>query len=110
MVTASQSPGAEARRLLRHMRHGSLATFDRETGYPYASLVNFATDLAGLPVIFISQLARHTYNLQSNPRSSLLAARLPDSGDVLAGARVTVVGDFRQVAREAAAERYGAYQ
>ena len=106
MVTASGFPGAEARRLLRRIRHASLATLDRETGYPYASLVNFATDLMGRPVIFISQLARHTYNLQSNPSSSLLAAHLPDSGDVLTGARVTVLGEFRPVAREAVAERY----
>jgi len=107
MVTASGFPGAEARLLLRRMRHASLATLDRETGYPYASLVNFATDLAGRPVIFISRLARHTYNLQSNPSSSLLAAHLPDSGDALTGARVTVLGEFRPVARETVAERSG---
>jgi len=107
MVTASRFPGAEARRLLRHMRHGSLATLDRETGHPYASLVNFATDLAGQPVIFISGLARHTYNLQSSPKASLLAACLPPSGDVLTGARVTVLGEFEQIAAEGMAERYG---
>ena len=89
------------------MRHGSLATLDRETGHPYASLVNFATDLAGQPVIFISGLARHTYNLQSSPKASLLAARLPPSGDVLTGARVTVLGEFEQIAAEGMAERYG---
>jgi heme iron utilization protein len=107
MVTASGFSGAEARRLLRQIRHGSLATLDRETGYPYASLVNFATDLTGQPVIFISRLARHTYNLLSTPKASLLAARLPSSGDVLTGARVTVLGDFEPVAREDLAGRYG---
>ena len=107
MVTASRFPGAEARRLIRHMRHGSLATFDRDSGHPYASLVNFATDLAGLPVISISRLARHTYNLLYNPRASLLAARLPASGDMLTGARVTVLGDFEQITRETIADRYG---
>src|SRR6266540_1235926 len=101
MVTANGFSGVEARRLLRQIRHGSLATFDRETGYPYASLVNFATDLAGLPVIFISRLARHTHNLLFNPKASLLVARLPTSGDVLTGSRVTVLGEFQPVAREA---------
>jgi putative heme iron utilization protein len=107
MVTANGFSGFDARRLLRQIRHGSLATFDRETGYPYASLVNFATDLAGLPVIFISRLARHTHNLLFNPKASLLVARLPASGDVLTGSRVTVLGEFQPAAREAVAARYG---
>jgi heme oxygenase (biliverdin-IX-beta and delta-forming) len=106
-VTANGFSGVEARRLLRRIRHGALATFDRETGYPYASLVNFATDLAGLPVIFVSRLARHTHNLLSNPKASLLAARLPESGDILAGSRVTVLGELEPIAHEAIAERYG---
>jgi putative heme iron utilization protein len=106
METASRFTGTEARRLFRHVRHGSLATLDRETGYPYASLVNFATDLAGLPVIFVSRLARHTHNLLNNPKASLLAARLPASGDVLTGARATVLGTFEPARREEMAQRY----
>jgi heme iron utilization protein len=106
METASRFTGAEARHLLRHVRHGSLATLDRETGYPYASLVNFATDLAGKPVIFISRLARHTQNLLNNPKASLLAARLPASGDVLTGPRVTVLGTLASVTREEVGGRY----
>jgi putative heme iron utilization protein len=106
-MTASGFSGAEARRLLRNIRHGSLATIDRETGYPYASLVNFATDLAGWPVIFISRLARHTSNLLSNPKTSLLAVSPPPAGDVLTGGRVTVLGDMEKLDHESIAERYG---
>jgi putative heme iron utilization protein len=107
MVTADRFSGAQARRLLRHMRHGSLATLDRETGLPYASLVNFATDLAGLPVIFISRLARHAQNLLFNPGASLLAVDMPAARDVLTASRVTVLGTFQPIASEALAERYG---
>src|SRR2546423_1893555 len=100
--------GPEARLLLRRERHATIATLDRETGYPYASLVNFATDLAGFPVIFISRLARHTANLLDNPQGSLLACGSPPArGDMLTGSRVTVIGNFEPVARELVAERYG---
>ena len=100
--------GPEARLLLRRERHATVATFDRETGYPYASLVNFATDLAGLPVIFISRLARHTANLLHNSRASLMAYASPPAGsDLLTAPRVSVIGDFEPVAREVAGERYG---
>jgi putative heme iron utilization protein len=100
--------GPEARLLLRRERHATVATFDRETRYPYASLVNFATDLAGLPVIFISRLARHTGNLLDNPRASLMAyGTTPAGSDILTAPRVTVIGDFEPMARELVAERYG---
>ena len=47
----------EVRRLLRQARGGCLATLDRDSGHPYASLVNIATDVAGRPILFISRLA-----------------------------------------------------
>ncbi len=37
-------PRAVAKGLLRSTRAGSLATIDRNTGHPFASLVNVATD------------------------------------------------------------------
>ena len=83
----------EVRRLLRQARGGSLATLDRDTGHPYASLVNVAIDLAGRPILFISRLAWHTRNLEKNPKASLLVSE-PDKGNDLAAARLTVIGEF----------------
>ena len=46
-------------------RAGSLATIDRNTGHPFASLVNVATDSDGAPLILISRLSTHTANLEA---------------------------------------------
>ena len=86
------SEGAQARRFLRHRRHGVLCTLSsRFDGHPYGSMVPFVLDHAARPVILVSRLAEHTRNLESDPRVSLLAH---DEGpDVQAGARLTLVGD-----------------
>lgn len=99
---------AAARVALRRARTATLATLE-EDGAPYASLVNVATDFAGLPVIFASRLARHTRNLMKDARASLLVGAIPDNGDALAGSRVTVLGRFEPLAREEIAARYLAH-
>jgi heme iron utilization protein len=94
---------AVAKTLLRATRAGTLATIDRNTGHPFASLVNVATDIDGSPVILISRLATHTANLERDGRASLLLAA-PGRGDPLAHPRLTVLGTFAQVARSAKPE------
>jgi putative heme iron utilization protein len=83
--------GAEARDLIRKGRRAALATTDRESGAPYVSLVAVGTGFDGAPLLLISELAKHTQNLKSDPRASLL---FEDVGlaDPLAGARVSVSG------------------
>jgi hypothetical protein len=84
--------GDQARQLLRRVATGSLGTLNRDQSGPYVSLVNFATDIAGWPVMFVSRLAWHTQNIAGDRRASLMVAELPPEGDVLTGARVTVMG------------------
>jgi heme iron utilization protein len=81
-----------ARALVRRSREAALATLDRRTGHPYASLVTIATDPDGTPVFLISQLALHTQNLLGDQRASLLIEGTEDTGDPLAGGRVTLIG------------------
>ena len=57
-------PQEVAKTLLRATRTGTLATLDRNSGYPFASLVNVATDSDGAPLILVSRLATHTANLE----------------------------------------------
>lgn len=83
--------GAEARRLLRHARSGTLSTLLPEGG-PYGSLVNYATDQRGRPILLLSTLAWHTRNLERDGRASLLVVGEGSFGDVLEGARVTMIG------------------
>ena len=65
-------PKTVAKGLLRATRAGALATIDRNTGHPFASLVNVATDVDGSPLILVSRLSTHTANLEQDGRASLL--------------------------------------
>ncbi len=109
----------EARKLLRRARTATLGTLNADNGVPYASLVNVATDVRGLPILLVSTLAWHTRNLLADGRASLMVAEAPHSGDALTGPRVTVMGRFakvddpslrrRYLARHPAAELYAGF-
>jgi putative heme iron utilization protein len=96
-------PRDVAKTLLRATRAGTLATLDRNSGHPFASLVNVATDVDGAPLILVSRLATHTANLECDGRASLLLAET-GKGDALAHPRLTVLGTFAPLARESADE------
>jgi hypothetical protein len=88
-----------AKALLRTTRAGALATIDRNTGHPFASLVNVATDVDGSPLILVSRLSTHTANLEKDGRASLLLSS-SGRGDPLAHPRLTVLGAFTAIARD----------
>jgi len=92
-------PKALANLLLRVTRAGTLGTLDRNTGHPFASLVNVATDTDGSPVILTSGLSTHTANLEHDGRASILLAET-GKGDPLAHPRLTVLGTFAPVEKE----------
>ena len=92
-------PKSFAKRLLRSTRAGSLATIDRNTGHPFASLVNVATDADGSPLILVSRLSTHTANLERDGRASVLLAST-GKGDPLAHPRLTLLGTFAAVPRD----------
>lgn len=96
----------EARRLLRRTDAGMLATASqRFDGHPFGSVVRYAQDGSGRPLILISRLAEHTRNIEADPRVSLLAVER--GRDPQADARVAVVGRCRALgANDAAAARY----
>jgi hypothetical protein len=94
-------PKALGRSLLRSVRAGTLATLDRNTGHPFASLVNVATDADGSPLILVSRLSTHTANIEVDGRASLLLAQA-GKGDPLAHPRLTALGRFVQVKRDSA--------
>jgi len=98
---ADFDPVALAKTLLRSVRAGTLGTLDRNTGHPFASLVNVATDVDGSPLILTSRLSTHTANLEADGRASVLLAET-GKGDPLAHPRLTVLGDFARVERESA--------
>jgi putative heme iron utilization protein len=96
---ADFKPLEVAKSLLHATRAGTLATLDRNTGHPFSSLVNVATDADGSPLILVSRLATHTANLERDGRASLLLAET-GKGDALAHPRLTVLGTFAPVGDE----------
>jgi putative heme iron utilization protein len=88
---------AERARTLVHLgRHGTLATLSRRhPGHPFASIMPYAVDARGRPLLLISTMAMHTQNLQGDGRASLLVAQPDWAGDPLAAGRVTLMGRAR---------------
>lgn len=85
-------PIATARSIVRSARSAGLGTLDA-SGAPFVTLVTFATMPDGRPILSLSDLAIHTQNLKRDPRASLLfVAPGGESGNPLAGARLTLTG------------------
>ena len=90
---------AERARTLAHLGTvGTLATLSRRhPGHPFASVMPYALDGDGAPLFLISSMAMHTQNLEADARASLLVVQPGWSGDPLAAARLTLMGDARRV-------------
>ncbi|KAL0346333.1 UNVERIFIED_CONTAM: hypothetical protein Sradi_4464600 [Sesamum radiatum] len=72
-------PIEEIRTLLHYSLRGVLSTFSlKYAGYPSGSMVDFACDAYGSPLLAVSNLAVHTKDLLANPKCSLLVARDPE--------------------------------
>ncbi|KAI3446377.1 hypothetical protein Pfo_003042 [Paulownia fortunei] len=72
-------PIEEIRTLLHYNSRGVLSTFSlKYEGYPSGSMVDFACDAYGSPLLAVSNLAVHTKDLLANPKCSLLVAKDPE--------------------------------
>jgi heme oxygenase (biliverdin-IX-beta and delta-forming) len=102
---------AERARTLAHLgRTGTLATMSRRhPGHPFASVMPYALDDEGQPLLLISSMAMHTQNLEADSRASLLVAQPGWTGDPLAAARLTLMGNARRLDGEAATLARSAY-
>ncbi|CAA7041068.1 unnamed protein product [Microthlaspi erraticum] len=88
---ARLSPVEEIRNVLNGSVCGMLSTFSQKyEGYPSGSMVDFACDADGSPILAVSSLAVHTKDLLANPKCSLLIAREPEDRT---GLRITLHGD-----------------
>lgn len=82
------------RALTARARVATLSTHARDPeGHPYGSLVAFACDARGRPLLLLSTLAEHTSNLEARAESSLLVCEPgPPDADPLSLGRVTILG------------------
>ena len=94
-----------AKKLMRTVRSGALATNDAQSGMPFASLVQVGTELDGSPVILTSQLSLHTKLLEADPRCSLLLSAI-GKGDPLAHPRLTLLARAERLDRESDEARH----
>jgi putative heme iron utilization protein len=83
----------QARAMLRSRRTGALATaLATDAGWPYASLVTFACDVDGSPILLLSGLSDHTRNLDRDPRGSLLVENASGRANPQTGPRLSLLG------------------
>ena len=97
---------AERARTLVHLgRIGSLSTLSRkQPGFPFGSVMPYASDGHGRPIFLISTMAMHTQNLLADPRASLLVTQPEVSGDPLGSSRVTLLGKVSAIGSAEIAE------
>jgi putative heme iron utilization protein len=86
---------------------GSLSTHSQKyPGFPFGSVMPYAADDLGRPIFFISSMAMHTHNLREDPRASLLITQPDISGDPLGAARLTLLGEAKEVPAAEVRELY----
>ncbi|TJY59479.1 HugZ family protein [Sinimarinibacterium sp. CAU 1509] len=97
MTFADQTVARSARELYASSHQGILSTLSLEVpGYPFGSVITFAPDRGGRPIILISDIAQHTHNIKADARVSLTLTEGGD--DVQSTGRVTIVGNAHPVA------------
>ncbi|KAL2923242.1 Protein CREG2 [Bienertia sinuspersici] len=91
-------PMEEIRTVFAHATRGMLSTFSKKyDGYPSGSMIDFACDVDGSPILAVSSLAVHTQDLLVNPKCSLLVAKDPEDRTDLV---ITLHGDVVSVSQE----------
>jgi heme iron utilization protein len=102
------SQAERARTLVASATDGTLSTLALDpAGYPFGSIVTFALDDDGAPLVLMSTMAEHARNLAADARASLLVTAGGEGAGRLAVARATLVGTVTAVADdEEAAQRY----
>lgn len=91
-------PIEEVKTILHYSMRGVLSTFSQKhNGYPSGSMVDFACDTHGSPILAVSSLAVHTKDLLANPKCSLLVAKDPEDRTDLV---ITIHGDAVSVPNE----------
>jgi heme oxygenase (biliverdin-IX-beta and delta-forming) len=107
-IRGEPTDAERGRTLLAAARTAALATVSVEGGFPFGSLVAYAVDDVGRPLLCLSDLAEHSRNLAADRRASLMASEA-GTGDPLALARVTLLGtvvELRDDLRAAAQHTY----
>ncbi len=90
---------AEARARLIGATHGTLCTLASQkamAGHPFGSIVPYALDAHGRPIVLLARIAAHTANLVRDPRATLFVTddAAHGEGDPQATWRVGIMGSM----------------
>lgn len=98
MMAAALALGAgEKDPLVELAKGGKVASLSSDyKGTPFGSLMPYALDEEGNPLIYVSTLAVHTKNLTKNPKCSVMVTKVDDD-DLFNSARVTFVGKMTKL-------------
>jgi len=102
----AETAARATRYLMRRALKASLATIERGSGHPYASLVTVATEPDGAPILLLSSLAVHTRNFRADGRVSLLLDGTSGLADPLTGGRATLIGRIGEAKSSTARPRF----
>ncbi len=94
------TPADDVRRFLLENHTGVLGTVhadERQAGYPFLSVVPFALDAQGRPLLQLAGIAQHTRNVKADTRASLLVQEPGLEGDPQRGWRITLLGRIAPV-------------
>lgn len=104
MTAAMMGTGAEDvdKSVYQLVKDGKVASLSSDyKGTPFGSLMPYAVDDDGRPIIYISTLAVHTKNLNKNPKASVMITKV-DEKDVFNSARITLAGKMVKVSEKEA--------
>ncbi|HEY1098151.1 MAG TPA: DUF2470 domain-containing protein [Myxococcota bacterium] len=93
-------PASLARRWLLENASGTLCTIStahRLEGWPFGSIVPYALDEQGRPLVLIAEIAEHTRNAELDPRVSLFVSEPNRVGDPQSGWRLNVAGHLTRL-------------
>ena len=98
LIMAALAIGADEKDpLVELTKGGKVASLSSDyKGTPFGSLMPYALDGEGNPIIYISTLATHTKNLTKNPACSVMVTKV-DEDDLFNSARVTFLGKMKKV-------------
>lgn len=97
----ADDPAALARHWLSTSTSGTLCTLSTAKdldGFPFGSIVPYALDDKGRPLLLLAQIAEHARNAARDPRVSLFVAEQGRDGDPQAGWRINVAGLLTRLA------------
>ena len=85
----------EAVKLLRSSDNAILSTISKKySGYPFGSFVTFVSNTDRTIIIYASNLAEHTKNLNNNSKACITLSRDASGNDKQDSARLTLIGNL----------------